>query len=43
MSEALIHRDKSVIVAADVEAKRLSDLVEATCEVEGTLEGIKLD
>jgi len=35
MTERLVSRDKSVIVAADVESSRLSELVENTCLVEG--------
>ena len=35
MSERIIGLDKSVIVAADVEASKLSKLVEETCIVEG--------
>jgi len=35
MSERIIHLDKSVVVAADVEASKLSKLVEETCVVEG--------
>ncbi len=34
-NESLIPRDKSVIVAADVEAQKLSELVQKTCIVEG--------
>lgn len=34
-SEFLIPRDKSVVVAADIEPGRLSELVKATCLVEG--------
>lgn len=35
MAEIIIPRDKSVIVAADVEFSRLSELVQQTCLVEG--------
>lgn len=35
MTERLIHRDKSIIVAADVEPSKLPELVENTCLVEG--------
>lgn len=35
MSEKLIPHDKSIIVAADVESSKLTDLVENTCLVEG--------
>ncbi len=35
MSERIVHLDKSVVVAADVEASKLSKLVEETCIVEG--------
>lgn len=35
MSERIIQRDKSLVVAADVEASKLSGLVQKTCLVEG--------
>ncbi|KKQ73652.1 MAG: Orotidine 5'-phosphate decarboxylase [Candidatus Woesebacteria bacterium GW2011_GWB1_38_5b] len=35
MPEKIIQLDRSVVVAADVEASKLSDLVRQTCVVEG--------
>ncbi|OGM16242.1 hypothetical protein A2V55_00940 [Candidatus Woesebacteria bacterium RBG_19FT_COMBO_37_29] len=35
MSERIIHLDKSVVIAADVESSKLAELVQNTCLVEG--------